>query len=161
MKGWFKGKTENALVLMPQSEVAQRTASIDPNGNSAIHQGVAQQVASLGPNQSFDIEHSVTENGAKISFSKRSHPPMVSPMMSAPIHAQEGATDDIRSLEKQLKKLRHELERAKFTHLRDGPRMDVNGVPCMLVRGTNGGYDLMKIGPTGQLEFMCHLGERP
>ncbi|EGP07317.1 hypothetical protein CSIRO_3049 [Bradyrhizobiaceae bacterium SG-6C] len=155
---WFKAKSENAIVVMQPQELERRVSSIDPNGNSAIHQGIAQQVTSLGPNQSFDIETSATPSGAKISFSRRSHPPMVSPMTIGPeIYAREEEGDGLKKVKKELRKLRLELERAKFEHVKQGARRDVNGIPCMLQK-TPHGYDLMRIGPDGQLEFVAHLG---
>jgi hypothetical protein len=155
---WWKGKFEKSLVVLPPADLEKRVSSIDPNGNSAIHQGIAQQVTSLGPNQSFDIECSATPTGAKISFARRSHPPMVSPMAMAPeVYAVDNNADELKSLKRQVRKLRVELERAKFEHVKVGGRMDVNGIPCMLHKTPNG-YDLMRIGPDGQLEFLAHLG---
>lgn len=159
---WWRGKAEKSLVVLPQQEVLPpRGAMLDINANSHVMQGLGQQIASIGPNAAFTIEHENTGKGSKLTFSRTSVAQIVPPLppLAASDRKYSEKTDEMRRVEKQLRKLRHELERAKFEHVKQGSRTEVNGIPCMLQKTANG-YDLMRIGPDGQLEFMAHLGAR-
>lgn len=151
--GWFTKKIDPELLPAYRQQMTpyhyESKPVLDINSNTHVMQGIGQQIASIGPNQAFDIEVSQTAQGSRVRFAKVGIPPMVAPMAQG--------SDDVASLKKEMKKLRHELERAKFSHVKQGGRMEVNGIPCMLRRTPNG-YDLMRIGPDGQLEFMAHLG---
>jgi len=158
MSRWFRGKVKNALVVMPRED-AQRVASIDPNGNTPIHQGIAQQVASLGANQTFEIEHVVTHTGAKIKFSKSSHPPMVRPMNDGP------TWEDFHDLEERLREMERTRSsrphRTKYEASHDylgdpmGPML-VDGGPGFVFRDASGRFKAYRITPLG-FEFAREL----
>lgn len=140
---------------------------VDPN-SALVLQGAALQIGSLGKNEAFDIEHTWTESGQKLRFCRVDLPPLVRPMQTEPPRLNLAHET---KYEKELKKLRKAAEkvaeglnggtvRPTFVNGLSGT-LNVDGVPCMLKKSDNGGYDLMLIKPDGKLEFMCHLGVGP
>lgn len=130
-------QSENAPALYQPHPVQayQPPPKIMEVNSQVLLQGVAQQISCIGVNECFDVEHQITDTGQKIRFARIGLPPLVRPMAVQQIaqgvsHGTLGAG-----------------------------HLDVDGIPCMLKKSDTG-FQLFKITPHGQLEFVCTLGAK-